>query len=396
VLTEKPLDKAHSALLMIAAMPPTQTSRDYTAFKAAYRYGSHPIGNLNTVIHDDDEMLLYTNTLQQIPQKALQTYFSQGVGMLTIVRQILEWKFGQPEKVSAFLDFACGYGRFTRFLASLLPPERIWVSDIYEEGVVFQREQFGVNGIVSVTNPDEYTCDQRFDFIYVASLFSHLPEPRFTQWLRKLFSLLTPDGILVFSACDESLLPAGVPMAAQGIFFHPQSESSSLDKEQYGATWITQAFMQKVIADVSGRADNYCWLSRGLLGHQDLYILPAREGVDFSTLQISGPMGVVEKSIASKPGELVVTGWAADLVPDASISDVQIWIDGRLAQRCIPYISRPDVAKHFNRPSAEISGWQCFCRWDGSVDKLLVVNVYNSFGVDQVIGSGTVADFLGK
>jgi SAM-dependent methyltransferase len=381
---------------MIAAMLPTPKSRDYTKFKAAYRYGTHPIANLNTGIHDDDEMLLYTNTLEQNPQKALQTYFSQGVGMLTIVRQILEWKFGQPENISAFLDFACGYGRFTRFLVSLLAPERIWVSDIYEEGVVFQREQFGVNGIVSVENPDDYPCDLRFDCIYVASLFSHLPEPRFTQWLRKLFSLLTPDGILVFSACDESVLPAGVPMPAQGIFFYPQSESTSLDKEQYGATWTTQAFMRKVIIDVSGRADNYCRLSRGLLGHQDLYILPSREGVDFSTLQISGPMGVVEKCIASQVGELIVAGWAADLVPDAFISDVQIWIDERLAQRCIPYFSRPDVAKHFNRPSADISGWKCFCRWDGNVDTLLVVNVSNSLGVDQVIGSGTVADFLGK
>ena len=113
-------------------------------------------------------------------------------------------------------------------------------------------------------------------------------------------------------------------------------------------------------------------------------------------MRVSGPMGYVDQCFISKPCELNLAGWAADLMPGVSISDVQIWIDGRLAQRCLPFFNRPDVAKFFNRLSAEMSGWQCFCHWDGSVDKLLVVNACNDLGVDQVIGSGIIEGFLGK
>ena len=266
------MKNAHLQVIKIALMP-SQTSKNYTQFKTSFRCGAHPIANLDTVIHNDDEMLLYVKSAEQNLQKAVHIYFSQGFGMLNLVRQILEWKFSRPDKVSAFLDFASGFGRFTRFLVTLLPPERIWVSDIYEGGVAFQREQFGVNGIVSVGNPNEYACDQRFDCIYVASLFTHLPQATFTQWLRKLFSLLTPEGIMVFSVHDEILLPTGVPMPAEGILFHPESESRSLDKNQYGATWVTEAFVQKAISDVCGGTNNYWRLPKGLLGHQDLYIL---------------------------------------------------------------------------------------------------------------------------
>ena len=63
-------------------------------------------------------------------------------------RQVVEWKFDSLEKVAAFLDFASGYGRFTRFLVQHLPADRIWVSDIQADAVAFQEEQFGVHGFV--------------------------------------------------------------------------------------------------------------------------------------------------------------------------------------------------------------------------------------------------------
>jgi SAM-dependent methyltransferase len=379
-------------------MAPSGLTKDYPEFKAVFRCSAHPIANLNTVIHGDDEMFLYTLTAyEQKPEEAVYIYFSQGFRMLNLVCQILEWNFGQFDNISAFLDFACGYGRFTRFLVSRLPSERIWVSDIYQGSVVFQREQFGVNGIVSVAPPNEYACDQRFDCIYVASLFSHLPEATFTAWLRKLFSLLKPEGIIVFSVHDETLLPAGVSMPPDGILFIPESESRSLDKNQYGATLVTEAYVRKATAEACGRVDSYCRLPRGLLDFQDVYIVSKSESVDFSTLQIDpGPRGYIEQCSLSEPGELKLGGWTADFAPKAFITGVEIWIDGKLAHRCLPFLDRPDVAKYFNRPGAEMSGWESFCHWNGNLDSLLVVKACSNFGAEEVIDWGSIEYFLGK
>ena len=42
--------------------------------------------------------------------------------------------------------------------------------------------------------------------IFVASLFSHLSPADSGSWLQKPFSLLRPDGILIFSVFDEYLM----------------------------------------------------------------------------------------------------------------------------------------------------------------------------------------------
>ena len=86
------MKNAHLQVIKIALMP-SQTSKNYTQFKTSFRCGAHPIANLDTVIHNDDEMLLYVKSAEQDLQKAVHIYFSQGFGMLNLVRQILEWKF---------------------------------------------------------------------------------------------------------------------------------------------------------------------------------------------------------------------------------------------------------------------------------------------------------------
>jgi alkanesulfonate monooxygenase SsuD/methylene tetrahydromethanopterin reductase-like flavin-dependent oxidoreductase (luciferase family) len=45
--------------------------------------------------------------------------------------------------------------------------------------------------------------DTKFDFIWVASLFSHLSGPLFDAWLAKLSDSLSPRAVLCFSVHDE-------------------------------------------------------------------------------------------------------------------------------------------------------------------------------------------------
>jgi len=195
-------------------------------------------------------------------------YYRNGRRIMDAVRDIIGGYWGGFDRLNSFLDFACGYGRLTRFLIQEMPAARIWVSDIDAAAVKFQIAQFRVNGIVSTTNPEEYYSDRRFDAIVASSFFSHIPEKTFTMWLQKLYSLLSANGLLIFSVHDRELFPGNLDA---GIYFIPQSESRSLDGQEYGTTYVSETFVSKVIQQCG--EVNYQRRPQGLCGHQDLYII---------------------------------------------------------------------------------------------------------------------------
>src|SRR4051794_5339769 len=170
-----------------------------------------------------DEMLQFFHYAQGHDlEQAVAMYLDSGRRIWATERQILAWRFGSLSWGGPILDFASGYGRVTRHIVAEVPPDRVWVSDIYAEGVAFQERELGVHGIVSTTEPDRFPCDVAFDAILVSSLFTHLPEPRFLEWLRRLGSLLNPGGLLLFSVHDVSLRREPSPPA--GLVFEAQSE----------------------------------------------------------------------------------------------------------------------------------------------------------------------------
>ncbi|HVS02889.1 MAG TPA: class I SAM-dependent methyltransferase, partial [Thermoanaerobaculia bacterium] len=89
---------------------------------------------------------------------ALVDYFQSGWSLARTLRQVLAWRWGEhlPGRV---LDFACGFGRGTRYLVRLLPAETVTVADIFAEAVAFQRQLLGVRGFVSAADPGVVRCE---------------------------------------------------------------------------------------------------------------------------------------------------------------------------------------------------------------------------------------------
>jgi len=220
-------------------------------------------------ISSRDEMYLYSlNNAKGDRAEAARRYYRNGSRIMDAVREIIVRYRGGFDRLESFLDFACGYGPLTRFTIQEMPAARIWVSDIDAAAVKFQIAQFGVNGIVSTTNPQDYHPTDRFDAILASSFFSHVPEKTFASWLRKLYSLLSADGLLIFSVHDWALFPG--KMAGE-IHFIPQSESRSLDGQEYGTTYVRETFVRKAIGGCG--EVSYQRRPQGLCGHQDLYIM---------------------------------------------------------------------------------------------------------------------------
>lgn len=104
--------------------------------------------SVNVNVHQDDQMYRCGLHHEGDAGKALFRYFQEGMLISGVARQIVNWRFDGFKNVRSFLDFAAGYGRSTRFLIGEIPPERVWVSDILEDAVLFQSREFGVHPIL--------------------------------------------------------------------------------------------------------------------------------------------------------------------------------------------------------------------------------------------------------
>lgn len=350
--------------------------------------------NFLSEIHAEDEM--YGYALQNLGDRDRATirYYFIGKRILEAVKQVIDWHFEKSE-ISSFLDFACGYGRFTRYLLQELPVEKIWAADICEEAVKFQTEYLGVNGVVSTTNPADCGIDGKFDCILACSFFSHVPEKRFGSWIGKLYDLLTADGVLMFSVHDEALLPPDVEIGSEGILFAAASESRRLDKEEYGTTYVNEAFVKKIVDEVSGTQAFVGRIKNGICGYQDLYVVTKKRQKDFDALRFRyHPKAavdycqVVENCIRLK-------GWAFDVNPDGKIEEILIYINGKLFRRCQISDRRPDVVEKFQKPELLHSGWSGDLPTEKiSLNDAVSIKAINNYGWEWIMEVNTLEAIL--
>jgi SAM-dependent methyltransferase len=329
-------------------------------------------GTLDLAVDDRDEMLGFlVESHGGDRDRALFQYFQSGASIADSLGQVLRWRFADPGKTVRLLDFASGYGRVTRFLLREVPPERVWVADVYAGGVRFQEERFGVHGLVSAIRPEDFACAERFDVILVTSLFTHLPEERFVAWLRVLLGLLIPGGLLAFSAHSPEVLPAGVEMPAGGFLFQPVSESGSLDKSDYGSTWVTGAFVRSALERAIGSNISLHHIERALCNFQDLYLALPEPGVDFSALDFQGEPQLFVEHAELAAGELKLSGWAA--VRNGTVREVEVWLGGeRLGTAPVDGV-RADVAGFFGGDRHLRSGWTCSCSLPAGASRFAAV-----------------------
>jgi SAM-dependent methyltransferase len=353
-----------------------------------------------------DEMLEFlASSLDGDRERALYAYFQSGLAIAGAMLQLLRWRFGEPARVGRLLDFASGYGRVTRFLLAEVPAERVWVSDVYEEGVRFQQERFGVHGIVSAVAPEDFAAAGRFDAILVTSLFTHLPEERFVGWLARLLGLLAPGGLLGFSVHGEELLAPGVELPATGILFQEISESGSLAASDYGSTWVSEGFVRGALlraaeaarqaapapaaaavpagnpvpflagnpvpflagnaapvpAGNAAPAPSLHRLPRALCNFQDLYVVVPEPDADFSRLGFRyEPSVFVERCALAGGRRLALSGWGC--VPGGGrLCAVEAVLDGQLLATLAVGDPRPDVAALMGGERFLLSGWGGSC-----------------------------------
>ncbi|MCP4664446.1 MAG: class I SAM-dependent methyltransferase [bacterium] len=347
----------------------------------------HPRRGFLSGIDPRDEMYLYNlDLLHRHSDCAAVLYFLKGRQIADAVREIGRWYFRDVSAVASFLDFGSGYGRATRFFVGDLPPESVWVSDILQDAVDFQAGYFGVHAFASTEDPHDLYVGKKFDYVFAASLFSHLPEKTFGAWMGCLFELVEEGGLLVVSVLDRSLFDAGREAAASGMIFLPESESRVLDGAQYGTTYVSEELMRATIHRQLHGPLSVRRVSAGLCAHQDLYIMAKRGRVDFSTMPLKClPQGEMDWFEYDGGGIVEVGGWARATARGDAIAEIRVYRGDRIL-KTVRTQRTGDRGKERWRLSIDLG--------EVGPDEMILAMAGTDFGVENVIAIGTLRPFI--
>jgi SAM-dependent methyltransferase len=366
--------------------------RETLARHCGYAVGHVDPARLSTRIHPNDQMLQHSLRHFGDANQSLSQYFNVALQQHRAAGQLLRLFFGADRADLDLLDFACGYGRFLRLLVLGTPPARIWASEIQHDAVDYVVSEFGVHGIYSDVDPLRFQPDRAFDFIWVASLFSHLPEQLFYDWLARLLTVLKPGGVLCFSVHDERLIPRDTVMPGDGIYFITDSENDDLDKRAYGTAFVSEDFVRRAIDQACGAGHPYVRLKRGLANEQDLYVVPKHAGSSLDRVRDFriGPWGCVDLVRVNDGASVYVCGWAASL-DDGIVDAVEVTVDGS-SHTCRTGVSREDVRQVLGDARYANCGWETTIPLAGGAESAFIeVTALSAAGERALLYAGRIA-----
>jgi len=353
--------------------------------------------SLDLGIHPEDEMLHYLIDLYNGDwDRAAVAYVESGLQVHQMTSRFLEWRFGGTTEVE-FLDFASGYGRVTRHLLRALGPAHLVVSDVMREAVAFQSQYFDVEGVVSSTKPADFHYDRSFSCVQAISLFSHLPERMFRAWIARLWALVEPGGLLIFSVHDRSL--SGDGRSRGDFLFAPESENQLLDPGDYGTAWVTESFVSRALRQEINDY-SYCRFPRGLANYQDVYLVVREREVDFSGLvHSSGIDGHIDYADFGTEGTLRCFGWAAHLALGDAIEKVCFQLNDEILASTTEFLPRHDVANHFGDKEHLMSGWDLEIKLPDGISfgsDIVMVNIVSNHGEERILHIGCVHSLVAE
>lgn len=267
------MDAAAQALQRAIQHPSTRLQAHNLIERHGLRGCFRDMLGLNCEISPDDDIFRYFAS-HPTSLNPLRDYLADGWRTLSELMLLLE-AVNKPLLTSnSFLEFASGHGRFTRHLVKAIGADRITVSDVVSDAVMFSTQTFGVRGFESSLVPEQVVFPQKYDVVFVLSLFSHLPKSTWNRWLKCLYEGVAKGGVLVFSTHGmKAAKHDNVTLDEDGFFFAPSSESSAIDVEQYGTTFTSEEFVMSQIDKTLGAAALQHKALLQFWNHQDAYVL---------------------------------------------------------------------------------------------------------------------------
>lgn len=235
--------------------------------------GARTVPGLDGRLHYNDFMLDSTNPID------VDGYRRTGIQVVFQLGRSLEEAGRGWDTVGSVLEVGCGYGRVVRELRKTVPADRIYVSDVIDEGARFTAAEFGATQIPADPGPE---WDARFGLVYVSSMYSHMPRSAVVGHLRRICALIAPGGVLVFTSLGrDSALSLEIhnqywldkarvldALANVGYYF----ERYPYYNGDYGLTWFTREAVERLVGESAPAVEFVACHLNDVAGNQDLYV----------------------------------------------------------------------------------------------------------------------------
>lgn len=230
---------------------------------------------------------------EKMPKDDLDSYFWTGrVGAETIKKNQELW---QLQKFSDILDMASGHGRVLRWLKYFYPKARLTTCDLQKSARDFCENEFNSQPIKNHEELLHEDFQNRFDLIWVGSLFTHLDLGEWRSVLHSLNSSLKIGGVLAFTTHgdlvarrlqsrdsyglkEEDRIAILKDYEANQFAFrrYPKETITNIDEANYGISISNPAFVLNFMSESFDMrilfVGEMAWAN-----HQDLYIFIKKE-----------------------------------------------------------------------------------------------------------------------
>lgn len=113
--------------------------------------------------------------------------------------KLKEWLTARANQPQTILDFGCGDGMMTSFVAKEFPRAQVYGVDPSPESIKVAQEQYPSMHFVvnSEKKSDLEFNDRMFDIVFAAGAFHHIPFEMHQGYLQEISRILKPDGVFV-------------------------------------------------------------------------------------------------------------------------------------------------------------------------------------------------------
>jgi len=176
----------------------------------------------------------------------------------------------------SILDFGCGCGRVTLWMAQMVSGAELFGTDTDAEAIAWCRDHLPARFGVNAPLPPLQYGDAAFDLIYAVSVFTHLDEDRQLEWLRELRRVLRPGGTLLFTVHGEQVWKQAVrrsehldALDKHGFLFARSGKMAGICPDWYHTSYHTREY---VMTRIGALFDTTTYITGGM-GIQDAVVV---------------------------------------------------------------------------------------------------------------------------